>query len=161
MNELVLAIIFFLVMLPGIAGVILPVVPGIPYMFAIAVVYGLITHFARLSGADLAWLGALAVVSLALDYSSGLLGAKLGGASKRSLGYGALGLILGTIILPPIGGFAGLFLAVMLSELVNHQSQEKAMKAATGSLLGSLSGVVLNLLVAILFMILFWVFVLI
>lgn len=145
-------------MLPGFIGIIIPLLPGIPYMFILALIYGIIDRFQHLSGKELIILGILAMVSLVVDYSSGLIGAKFGGASKRSVLYGLIGLIMGSIILPFIGSIAGLFIGVYVSEYLIHNDEQRAKKAATTSLIGSLGGIIVNIILGISFAVLFVMF---
>lgn len=156
--EYLILILFALAMLPGIIGVIIPILPGVPYMFVLALAYGFIDHFQHLTAIDWLILGGLTVLSVIVDYFSGLLGAKYGGASAKSAMAGFAGLILGLVLFPPFGGIIGLFAGVLISELLLHNNRKKAFKAASGSLLGSLSGIIINLLISLLFLVLFIVF---
>jgi len=157
MNKIYI-IITFILLLPGIIGIIIPVLPGIPYMFAISFIYGLLTRFISLNAIELIILALLAILSLIVDYSSGIMGAKYGGATKKSLIYGLAGLIVGTIIFPPFGGIIGLFIAIFISEILVHNNNKKAAKAASYSVLGSLTGMIINLVLAIIFLICFLAF---
>jgi len=148
-------IIFSLLMLPGIAGIFIPALPGIPLMFLLALVLGFIDKFSHLTISNVVILLIITLASVAIDYFSGILGAKYGGASGKSMLWGILGLIVGVILFPPFGGFFGLFLAVIISELVLHGNNKKAIRAASGSLLGTLAGIIINLILALLFLGLF------
>src|SRR5581483_2855540 len=123
-------------------GVLLPMIPGIPYMFVIALIYGAIDHFHHLTLRQLGILGIITIVSLIIDYLAGMMGAKFGGAKGKSLLYGFIGLIVGTFIVPVIGGLIGLFLGVLIGELFRKRAGGDAVKAATGSVLGSLAGMI-------------------
>ena len=127
-------------------------------MFVIALAYGFVDHFQKFTTAELIILAILAVLSVVVDYASGVLGAKYGGVSGKSAMAGFAGLILGLILFPPFGGIIGLFVGILVSELLLHKNQKKAFKAASGSLLGTLSGIIINLLVSLLFIVLFTVF---
>lgn len=146
-----------LLMIPGFVGLFIPVFPGIPWMFLVALTYGALTSFGRLTGSDLGILAIIALASVAIDYLSGVLGAKYSGASAKALGAGFVGMIVGLLVLPPFGGLLGLFIGVLLVEL-QTKTRQQAVRAATGSLFGSLAGIVLNLLLATLFITLFLVF---
>ena len=148
---------FALALLPGIVGVIIPVLPGLPYMFVVAVIYGFVNHFQALTGMELLWLAGLTVLSIIVDYLAGILGASFGGATGWSVGIGMIGFIIGMLLLPPFGGPIGLFLAVLLAELYQFRKAQ-AFKAATGALIGSAVGMLINLLLAFGFVTLFVVF---
>lgn len=158
MSHITLVVLALFFMLPGLLGVLLPAIPGVPYMFVVALVFGFVDRFAHLTGRELGWLAALAILSLVVDYTAGLLGAKLGGASKKAAAAGFMGLLLGTLLLPPIGGFIGLFAGVLFAELTRGQDERQALKAATGSVLGSLAGIAINLGVGLLLALLFLFF---
>ncbi len=160
MNESVLLIITSIFLLIGLAGVWLPFVPGIPFMFVVALIYAIVDKFTRLSSQELMILGGITVASLIIDYLSGVLGAKFGGASKKAILYGTIGLILGLVFFPPLGSIIGLFLGVFIVELSEQKDRAKAIKAATGSLLGSLAGIAINIVLALIFFGLFLFFVL-
>ena len=85
-------------MVVGVAGTVLPVIPGAALVLAGAVLGAWIDDFERVSGWTIGVLAALALLSWALDYVAGVLGAKKVGASKQAL----LGAAIGTV--------AGLFL---------------------------------------------------
>lgn len=157
MTHIVLLVLFSLIMLPGLAGIVLPI-PGLAYMFVIALIFSFIDRFQHISVANLIILGIILIVSILADTFSGLLGAKYGGASKRSIMMGTIGLVIGSFLLPPFGGLAGLFLGVLLTEIIYKTNKQKAMRAASGSLLGSLAGMFMSLILSILFIVLFIVF---
>ena len=156
--EITYVIICAILMLPGIAGVIIPAVPGIPYMFIVALVYSILTKFSTIDSTEIIVLAIITVASLVVDYSTGLLGAKYGGAGKKSLFWGLSGSIIGTIIFPPLGGIAGLFIAILLAEILAKNDHKKALKAASGGLLGSLAGIIINICLAITYLVCFLFF---
>ena len=127
----------------------IPTLPGVPVMFATIFIYGVIDHFETLQLWHLAIFGALALLSLFIDYSSGLIGAKLGGASKRALFFGIVGLFIGLIAFPPLGAFIGLFTGVFIAELIQFRDHQRALKAASYSLAATIAGAFANILIAI------------
>src|SRR6187549_307026 len=88
MPYLLQVVVATLILIPLIAGVFLPIIPGIPTMFAIVLLFGLIDHFQHLRLFELGILAALAAGSILIDYLSGMIGARFGGASAKSLGAG-------------------------------------------------------------------------
>jgi uncharacterized protein YqgC (DUF456 family) len=146
-----------LLMVPGFVGLFIPIFPGIPFMFLVALTYGAITSFTQLTGSEIGILAIIAVVSIAVDYLGGVLGAKYSGASAKALAGGFLGMLVGLFLIPPFGGLLGLFFGVLIVE-IRIKNHHQALRAATGSLIGSLAGIVINLLLAIVFLTLFLVF---
>lgn len=156
-HELLVAV-FAVIMLVGVAGVLVPLLPGIPFMFLAALVFGFVDRFAHMLWWELVLLLVIVLLSLVVDYSSGMIGARYGGASRRAALAGLVGFIVGLLSFPPFGGFIGLFAGVLAYELITHGEGLRALKAASGSLLGSISGIIANLFLAILFLVLFVVF---
>jgi len=144
-----------LLLLPGMVGIIIPVLPGIPYMLAIALIFGAASGFKTLGALEIIILTGLAVLSVAIDYLSGTVGAKYGGAKKMSLLLGFIGLIVGLFVLPPFGGVIGLFAGIFLGEILGHRGGKKAVRAATAGVLGAVLGVAINFLLGLVFIGLF------
>lgn len=145
----IILIVSALFMALGIPAVLVPFLPGISYMFLIALVYAISDHFTNITWENLAVLGGILVASFFVDYSAGILGARYGGADRRSILFGFLGLIIGIILIPPFGGIVGLFLGILIGELVARKSNQAALKAATAGLIGSVTGVAINFVLAI------------
>lgn len=142
-------ILFTVLVFLGLLLTCIPTLPGIPIMFATIFIYGLIDNFETLQVWHLAVFAGLTLLSITIDYSSGLIGAKLGGASKRALGLGMIGLVIGLITFPPLGAFAGLFMGIFIAELIQFRNHAKALKAASYSLAATLIGALVNIVIAL------------
>lgn len=153
-----LVAVFSILMLLGILGVFLPVVPGVPFMFVLAICFALLDRLQHISGAELAILGVIAVISFIIDHASGALGAKFGGASRQAILTGLIGTVIGTLLMPPFGGIVGLYVGVFMVEVMHTGDRAQAHKAAKASLIGNLTGVALNAILATAFLVLFIVF---
>ncbi len=142
MPHILAVILFSILLVPGILLALVPGIPGILYMLLVAVVFGFIDHFAHLSGLDITILSILAAVTLFVDFISGILGAKWGGAHWSSIIWGTVGLVLGSFFIPIpfLGSVIGMFLGVLGSEYHRTKDVRMANKAATGSFLGWLAG---------------------
>jgi hypothetical protein len=154
----ILIVVAALLMIPGIIAIAF-MLPGVPYLFVVALIYGFIDHFNRLSLKELAILGALAILSVIIDQSAGLIAARYGGARGKTFLYGMAGAIIGTFIVPFFGGFIGLFLGIMIGELIRKQHHVHAIKAATAGVIGSVTGITINIILGTIFLALFLVFV--
>ena len=102
----------------GLAGAVLPVLPGAALVLAGTVLGAWIDDFQRVGGWTIGVLAALALLSWVLDYVAGLLGAKKAGASKEALLGAAVGTVaglflgfVGVLVLPFLGAAAGEYLA--------------------------------------------------
>ena len=159
MIDQTVVIIFSFLMLPGLVFTFVPIMPSLGYMMSLALVYGLLFNSQNLlSGQELLILGIMAIVAFLIDFLSGALGAYLGGASKKSISAGIVGLTLGFLILPPLGSFLGLFLAVFISEIYLNKNKQQALKSATGSIIGVALGAIINITIGISFIVLFLLF---
>ena len=138
--------------------VFVPLVPIIPLMFIGATAFALADRFIHVTPYELIALSVLFVVSILVDYSSGIVGARLGGALRYSILFGIAGFVLGFLFLPPLGGFLGLFIGILFSEYLSHNNGGRALKAATGSLFGIMGGLIINTIIAFTFSILFLIF---
>ena len=136
-----LAVILVLV---GIAGVILPALPGLPLVFAGMLLAAWAGDFQQIGWVTLVILGLLTLLSVAVDFFATLVGARRVGASKKAL----LGAVLGTfagLFFGPIGLFAGPFVGALLGELWHGREIGQAAKVGLGTWLGILLGTVLKL----------------
>lgn len=129
------------VMLVGIIGTVLPVLPGLILIFCSALVYGIFDAFQHITPGVLVVIGLLTILGLALDYFAGVIGAKRYGASR----YGIWGAIIGAIaglFFFPFG--LGLFppLGVIIGEVLGGKKVEQAISSAWGTCLGMLGGAV-------------------
>lgn len=158
MSHLFLTVIFSILLFPAIFLVFIPMMPVMTYMLGMSLLYGVVDTFTHLELWELSVLVLIFLLSVVTDYSAGVLGAKYAGASKHSIIAGIIGMILGSIVLPPFGGLPALFIAVFVSELMHKKEKAAALRAAAGSLAGTLAGVFLNLLLALAFFVLFLVF---
>src|SRR3989344_7169835 len=118
MTHSTLVLLFGLLLIPGFAMVFVPMLPGFWFLLAVVVLFALIDGFTHVTAGNFALLGVIFALSIIVDWSPGLLGAKLGGAAWKSLLSGGLGGFVGLLILPPLGTFLGLFVGVFLGELL-------------------------------------------
>ncbi|PIQ48332.1 MAG: hypothetical protein COW03_10860 [Cytophagales bacterium CG12_big_fil_rev_8_21_14_0_65_40_12] len=132
-----------ILMLVGIAGCVLPILPGPPISF-----FGiLLLHWTtRVSFTeDLLWTLALVTVAVtALDYVVPIYGTKKFGGTKKGIWGSTIGLLLGMFFFPPFGIIIGPLVGAFLGELSAGQDTNKAMRSAMGSFLGFLTGTLLK-----------------
>ena len=126
----------------GLAGSIVPWIPGSVVIFAAAVMHYLALGPAHSAGIPtLIALGVLMVLALAVDLISGSVGAKWFGASR----WGALGGIAGAVV-GMFFGFVGIFVGpvvgVLIGELLGGRGILPAGRSSWGSLLGTAAGMI-------------------
>ncbi|MEI8339754.1 MAG: DUF456 domain-containing protein [bacterium] len=151
----VIVTVFSLVMAPGVALVFFPVFPATLYLLVMSVIFGFVDKFHHLTVGNLLVLVGFFIVGIIVDNLSGVLTSKLFGASGKSALLGLVGFFIGLIVFPPLGGVIGLFLAVLISEIVSGKSHTRALTIASGSALGFFIGTILSFCVALGFFITF------
>ena len=103
----------------GVAGTLLPALPGAALVFGGLLLGAWIDDFSRVSGLTVGVLGVLTVISWVVDYLSGLLGAKKVGATREAVIGAAVGTLAGIftglwglIFMPLVGAAIGEYLSV-------------------------------------------------
>jgi uncharacterized protein YqgC (DUF456 family) len=144
--EIIMFIIALMLMIVGMAGIILPLLPGVPIIFAAALLYGVATGFAQVTGQVILIFAILTAISLLLDWLATVIGVrKMGGSYLGMLGA-FIGMIAG-LLLPGVGIFGfiiGAFIGAVLFELLIGKTSKQAMRAGLGSFIGFLIGGVLR-----------------
>lgn len=135
--------------LVGIAGTVLPALPGLPLVFAGMLLAAWAGDFQQVSVWMLALLGALTLLSLGIDFLCTMLGAKRVGASKLALVGAVIGTFAG-LFFGPLGLFVGPFVGALAGELIHGRAKGannlgQAAKVGFGTWLGILLGTVLKL----------------
>lgn len=147
MDYLLLALAIILMIL-GIAGCLLPVLPGPPLTYLGLVVLHF-TSFTDISKNLFIILAVVAVVVTVIDYVVPIWGTRQFGGSKYGMRGATVGLIIG-LFLGPVGIIIGPFIGAVVGELIFKDDIRYALKAGFGSLLGFLTGVGLKLAAALL-----------
>lgn len=145
-----------LVMLAGVAGTVLPFVPGILLVWAAGLVYGIVAGFGAVG---VVAFGVMTALTVAGKVAGVLLPARRGkasGAPRSSLLFAAVGAVVGMIVIPivglPLGAVAGVFLA----ERVRLDDWAAAWATTREVIVGFGIGVLVELTAAVL-MVLVWV----
>ena len=131
----------------GFAGLVLPILPGIPLVFAGLVLLAWAENFVHVGWATLALLGVLALASYGVDFLAAALGARKFGASSRAIWGAAIGALVGIFFGLP-GLLLGPFLGAVAGEFSGTASLQKAMHAGVGATLGLLFGALLKIALA-------------
>ncbi|MGB5819044.1 MAG: DUF456 domain-containing protein [Saonia sp.] len=151
--DIVLFILGFILMLVGIAGSFLPVLPGPPISWV-----GLLLLYLTKAVPDDWWiLGitlAAAIVVFALDYIIPALGTKKFGGSRAGMVGTVIGLLV-AIFFPVLGIFGIIvwpFVGALVGELSNKADKKTALKAAFGSFIGFLTGTFLKFVLTMVYL---------
>ncbi|MFC5439069.1 DUF456 domain-containing protein [Rhodanobacter ginsenosidimutans] len=145
--ELALYVLAAALIVGGLLGSILPVLPGIPMVFGGIWLAAAVDGYQHLGVWWLVVIGALGVAGIAVDFVASTLGAKRVGASRRALWGAALGTVVGMFFGIPgllIGPFAG----ALIGELASGNSVLRATHVGVGTWLGLLFGTLVKLVIS-------------
>lgn len=148
-----------ILMLVGLAGTIMPALPGVTLIFLTIAAYGWYEGFHSITAYYLIILAGLTLLSHVVEYLSAYWGAKKYGSSKYGTWGAIIGMLLGIFVFPPLGIFIGAFGGAVLGEYITCSNWEKSVRAGLGTLVGILSGMVFNVLLALGMIISFLIFV--
>jgi len=133
-----------LLIIAGIAGAVLPALPGVPLVFAGMLLAAWADHFQHVGAVTLALLGTLCVIALLIDFIAGIMGAKRVGASSRALWGATIGTFAGLFFGIP-GLLLGPFVGAVIGELSTGSRVQKATTVGVGTWLGLLFGTLAKL----------------
>ena len=124
-----------LMIVAGIAGTVLPALPGPPLVFGGLLVAAWIDGFQKVGAVTLIVLGVLTVVAAAVDLVAGIYGAKRVGASRSALVGASIGTVFGIFFGLP-GLIFGPFAGALAGELLARGSASRAGRVAVATWIG-------------------------
>ena len=151
MADIVLLILGIILIVLGLAGCILPVIPGPPLSFAGLLILrftGFVEEPRTEQFDTILWITAVAAILVTvLDYIVPVWGTKKFGGSR----YGTIGAMLGLIaglFFAPLGIIIGPFIGAVAGEIMAGKDNRSSLRAGFGSLIGFLTGVVMKITVS-------------
>lgn len=133
-----------LMVIIGIAGTVLPALPGVALVFAGILLAAWIDGFTVISGWTVGVLAALTAVGLAVDYVAQVMSAQRAGATPLGIAGAAVGTVVGIftgligLLFMPLAGAA-------VGEFIAHRDMLRAGKVGVATWIGLLVGAVLKL----------------
>ena len=131
----------------GIAGTVLPALPGVPLIFGGVLLAAWIDDFQRISVWTVVVLAVLTVIALVVDYVAAAISAKRAGASRQGIIGAAIGTLAGVftglwglLFMPLVGAAVGEFIA--------HKDMFRAGKVGAATWFGLLVATALKLAIA-------------
>jgi uncharacterized protein YqgC (DUF456 family) len=132
----------------GLAGTILPALPGLPLMFAGMLLAAWAGQFLVIGPWTLSVLLALTLVSVVVDVLSTTLGAKRVGASGLAMAGAAIGTLVGGMVFSLPGLVIGPFVGAVAGEMIHGKPWQHASKVGAGTWIGLIVGTALKLALA-------------
>lgn len=149
--DVLIYVLSFLLLVGGIAGCVLPILPGPPLGYAGL----LLLHFtgrADFSTTQLVTWLIIVVILQVVDFVTPLLGSKYTGGTS----FGNRGCVAGTLIgmfFLPWGIIVGPFIGAVAGEMLGGSDLAYAIRAGIGSLIGFLVGTLLKVIVCFYFLV--------
>ena len=145
--DIALYVLAALLIVGGLVGAVLPVLPGIPMIFGGIWLVAAVDGYRHLGLWWLLIIGALGTLGVVVDFVAGTLGAKRVGASQRALWGAAVGTLLGMFFGIP-GLLFGPFLGALAGELASGTSVLRSAHVGIGTWLGLLFGTLVKLVLS-------------
>jgi len=133
-----------LLVVVGIAGSVLPALPGVTLVFLGLLLAAWIGDFQQVGALALVVLGLLTLLSFVIDLAATALGAKRVGATKLAVVGAALGTFAGLFLGLP-GLILGPFVGAVAGELMSHGQVQQATRAGIATWIGLLFGTLAKL----------------
>jgi hypothetical protein len=133
-----------LLVVVGIAGSVLPALPGVTLVFLGLLLAAWIGDFQQVGPFPLVVLGLLTLMSFVIDLAATALGAKRVGATKLAVVGAALGTVAGLFLGLP-GLILGPFVGAVAGELMSHGQVQQATRAGIATWVGLLFGTLAKL----------------
>jgi uncharacterized protein len=131
----------------GLAGTVLPVLPGTVLVWAGILLGAWIDDFARVSVPTVVVITVLALLAWGLDYVAGLLGAQRAGASKLALIGAAVGTVLG-LFMGLVGVLFMPLVGAALGEYLARKDEVRAVKVGVSTWVGIMLGLLAKLVLS-------------
>lgn len=147
-QSIILWVVGAVLALLGLAGMLLPVLPGAPLLFLGLVAAAWAEDFQYVGLWTLLGLAALAGLTYLVEFLASVLGARKFGGSRRAMAGAAIGGIIGLFLGLP-GIILGPFVGAVIGELSLQRSLDQASRAGFGTVVGMAIGVAGKLAIGI------------
>jgi hypothetical protein len=128
----------------GVAGSVLPALPGVPLVFAGLLLAAWAGDFERVTWVAVVVLGLLTLVSFVIDFAATAAGARRVGATKLAIVGAAVGTLAGLFLGLP-GVIVGPFVGAVAGELLSHGQVQQATRAGIATWVWLLFGTLAKL----------------
>jgi len=136
MGSASLILLVALAMVVGLAGTVVPLLPGLGLVWAAALVYGLVEGFGGLGYVAFAAITVLGVAGTVAGFVLPHRAAGAAGASRPSTWLGVLGAVVGFFVVPVVGFPLGGALGIYVGEQVRTGDARAALRTTKATIVG-------------------------
>jgi hypothetical protein len=155
-GQIALQVLTLSIMLVGLFGLLIPIIPGLVIIWVAALIFGLISGFQWVGGVLFGVITLLMVIgNLADNFMMGA-GARQKGASWLSIGVALVAAVIGTLFWPPFGGLLVALVGVFIVELIRLREMRKAWDSLRGMASGCGWSIAVRFLIGMI-MIFWWI----
>jgi uncharacterized protein YqgC (DUF456 family) len=133
--------------LVGLAGTLLPLLPGIPLMLLGMLIAAWAEDFTRIGAGTLVILTLFTALSFVIEAAAAAMGARRVGASRQAIAGAALGAVLG-FFLGFVGLLLGPFVGAVAGELLARREGPRALHVGFAAWVGFAVGTIAKVAVA-------------
>jgi uncharacterized protein len=138
----------------GLAGAVVPMLPGIPLIFGGIWLAAAVDHYQHVGTGWLIGIGSIAAIGMVLDLTAAALGAKRIGASAQAISGALIGTLVGLFLGIP-GLIFGPFVGALMGELAAGGSLQRSTHVGVAAWLGLIFGTLIKLAASIMMVVLF------
>jgi len=142
-DDLIAHVLAALLVLVGLAGLVLPMLPGAPIIFLGLLLDAWADDFEHAGLGTMVVVGLFALLTYAVDFAASTFGAKRFGASNRAAIGAGLGAMVGVFFGLP-GILLGPFVGAVVGELTVQRNLNSAGRAGAGATMGLIVGAALK-----------------
>jgi len=143
-----------LLVLIGLAGTILPALPGVPIVLAGLLLIAWMDGFVHVSGLTLVWMSVLTLLSVIIDFLATAEGARRFGAGRHAILGATAGLLVGLFFGLP-GILFGPFLGAVAGHLISQANLDASVRAGVGATIGVVIGTISKVVIAVILLVWF------
>lgn len=138
----------------GLAGILLPILPGVPVIWIGLVLMAWLDGFQSVGFWTLFWLGVLSVFSVIIDFIATAEGARRFGAGRWAILGATFGLLFG-FFFGLVGIILGPFVGAVAGHLLGKATLDASMRAGVGATLGVVAGTIAKGMIALIMLLWF------
>jgi uncharacterized protein YqgC (DUF456 family) len=135
-------------MVLGLAGTVIPFLPGTPLIFLGALIYAIATDWTPIGGGRLIVLGLIGALGYVMPHLAAAIGARRGGGSRWAVGGAIVGGFVGMFAGIP-GLLVGPLLGAIIGELLNSGHLASSIQTGVTTFIGMVAGAVANVALAV------------